>query len=82
MSELRIELSSCEPNTHHQVEQLISLLFAVAMKRVIISGQRFDIYKRIRCRGNVFHLASVTETSVHLVVAQQLTSGCGSTIRL
>jgi hypothetical protein len=35
------------------------LLFSVATKRVTISGQRDDLYKRIRCRGNVFQLAVV-----------------------
>jgi hypothetical protein len=56
------------------------LLFSVAMKRVTIYGQRFDLYKRIRRSGNVFQLTVVIETSVYLVVAHQRTSGSGSTI--
>jgi hypothetical protein len=35
------------------------LLLSVAMKRVTISGQRFDLYKRIRCSGNMFEIAVV-----------------------
>jgi hypothetical protein len=35
------------------------LLFSVATKRVTISGQRADLYKHIRCRGNMFPLAVV-----------------------
>jgi hypothetical protein len=59
MSESRAELNSCGPNMEHQVGQLIPLLFSVATKRVTISGQRVDLYKRIRCRGNMFQLAVV-----------------------
>jgi hypothetical protein len=52
------DLTSCKPNIGHQVEQLIvlyySLFHPLPRKRVTISGQRFDLYRRIRCRGNVF----------------------------
>jgi hypothetical protein len=59
MSESRTELNSCGPNIEHTVGQLIPLLFSVATEHVTISGQRVDLYKRIRSRGNVFRLAVV-----------------------
>jgi hypothetical protein len=84
LSESQTELTSCGPNVDHQVEQLTvpcySLFHPLPRKRVTISWQLFDLYNRIRCRGNVFLLAIVMETSVYLVVAHQRTSGSGSTI--
>jgi hypothetical protein len=56
-TESRTELTSCGPNIEHPVRQLIPLLFSVATKHVTISGQRVDLYMRIRCRGNMFRLA-------------------------
>jgi hypothetical protein len=55
---LRTEPTSCGPNIEHPVGELIPL-FSVATKRVTISGQRVDLYNRIRCSGNVFQLAVV-----------------------
>jgi hypothetical protein len=54
ISESWTEVTTCGPNTDQSIVFCYSPL---AWKRVTISGQRVDLYKCIRCRGNVFQLA-------------------------
>jgi hypothetical protein len=46
MSESPTELTSCGPYIEHPVGQLIPLLFSVALKRVIISGQQYSLLRK------------------------------------